>query len=425
MWIGNVFTWSNKRTEDHLARKLDRVLINSGWSDALPGSTVEFLNPMISDHCPSLLEVRQAVPQRKRPFKFFNCWTEHGEYRSKVEAAWSNEFSGTPMFKLVSKLKTLKNLLRNFNNMHFSDISSRVEKARGDLEEVQRKIMRNVADSALVLEEHDKCADYIHLRAAEESFYKQKSKVKLLTLGDHNTAFFHRMAKTRMARNTTRVLVSEEGRELTDPVEIASEVFQFYTKLLGRSDPMVTNGSLQRITQLLKCRIPVEQQSFLISPASAVEVRGALWVMDDELMIFLKGEFSSVQAVLQVFKEFYHLSGLKLNPSKTEMFCAGLPIQIKVSDVIKERGWRWRNKCTRKMGVIKEQASNIQLCERADIIFCYAHARGLYTVTSTWNYIRLKGEEKSRFLWLAPLILRHGFITWLAIRNRLPTLEGC
>lgn len=28
-WIGHFFTWSNKRNDDHILRKLDRVLVNS------------------------------------------------------------------------------------------------------------------------------------------------------------------------------------------------------------------------------------------------------------------------------------------------------------------------------------------------------------------------------------------------------------
>lgn len=40
-----------------VARKLDRVVHNARRPDAFPGSTVEFLNPLIWDHCPSLTRV--------------------------------------------------------------------------------------------------------------------------------------------------------------------------------------------------------------------------------------------------------------------------------------------------------------------------------------------------------------------------------
>lgn len=48
----------------------------------------------------------------------------------------------------------------------------------------------------------------------------------------------------------------------------------------------------------------------------------------NDLMIFWKGDLYSLRSALAVFDNFYRLSGLKLNPLKTEIFCAGMETSL-------------------------------------------------------------------------------------------------
>ena len=66
-------TWSNKSPGDRLiARKLDRVLVNSSWNLIFPDSEAVFLPPGVSDHCPVVVSTRVELHKRKIPFNFFN-----------------------------------------------------------------------------------------------------------------------------------------------------------------------------------------------------------------------------------------------------------------------------------------------------------------------------------------------------------------
>lgn len=44
----------------------------------------------------------------------------------------------------------------------------------------------------------------------------------------------------------------------------------------------------------------------------------------DDLMLFNDGSSSAIQTTIRVLQHFYTLSGLKLNPSKCELFCLGI-----------------------------------------------------------------------------------------------------
>ncbi|XP_044464414.1 uncharacterized protein LOC123194970 [Mangifera indica] len=66
-YMGNHFTWSNSSVgQKRIACKLDRALVNEGWSDVLPDSYAHFLNPSISDHSPYVVNCGGGEERRKR-----------------------------------------------------------------------------------------------------------------------------------------------------------------------------------------------------------------------------------------------------------------------------------------------------------------------------------------------------------------------
>lgn len=68
---GCFFTWSNKRSEGFLTKKLDRVMTNIHWLDAFSDIHSTFLPPKFSDHSTGLLCSRSTLAMKKGSFKFF------------------------------------------------------------------------------------------------------------------------------------------------------------------------------------------------------------------------------------------------------------------------------------------------------------------------------------------------------------------
>jgi hypothetical protein len=53
------------------------------------------------------------------------------------------------------------------------------------------------------------------------------------------------------------------------------------------------------------------------------------FVLCNDLLIFIVADMASITIVKNVLGEFEELSGLKANPSKSTVFCAGVPVDLK------------------------------------------------------------------------------------------------
>jgi hypothetical protein len=233
-FFGCFFTWNNHSEGPRfVARKLDRVLGNEECFCNFGSSNVEFLSSGVSDHSPALISIGSIVSFGPKPFKFYNYWIEHQDFMSWVSSCWNKEFHGVPMFRLYSKLKALKAVMKVENAACFGNLRSRVVEARGKLDLAQKAVLDTRGSAGSLLRERECLHAYVSITKAEEAFLRQKTRVQWLQLGDQNTAFFHRMLKGRQARNYISFLYDEQGNKVADVDHLKGLAEDFYRKLLG------------------------------------------------------------------------------------------------------------------------------------------------------------------------------------------------
>ena len=196
--VGCYYTWTNRREDGvFVMKKLDRVLVNHQWLHLFPQCIVHFLPPGVSDHSMAYISIGERQDFGPKPFKFFNVWTEHNDFLTWIEDAWSADVTGSHMFRLYSKLKAVKAKLKKVNKDLYGCISQKVLIARQKLESVQMRLLQKHGEVELRNTEQIYLHEFSAIQKAEEAFMKQKARNKWLNLGDQNSRFFHCQVKVR------------------------------------------------------------------------------------------------------------------------------------------------------------------------------------------------------------------------------------
>jgi hypothetical protein len=97
---------------------------------------------------------------------------------------------------------------------------------------------------------------------------------------------------------------------------------------------------MEVLTQLFQAKVR-ESNQFKFHPQCAKQKITHLSFADD-LMIFVAADLHSVQLVKDTLDEFKELSGLSVNHSKSEVFCAAVPIalQDQILSILQFRVWK-------------------------------------------------------------------------------------
>lgn len=175
----------------------------------------------------------KADERQKRPFKFFAHLNQHEDFVELLNSCWSSlAFVGTKQLQISKKLKELKGIIKTFSKEHYSQLEKRVEEAFSDLCLAQDTAL---ADPCPLAVEAEKEAHrrWHALARAEDSYLKQRSRVQWSVDGDCNSAFYHRIIKTRQAQNQIICLLDRNGRIIDQLEDIKSHAVDYYSTLLG------------------------------------------------------------------------------------------------------------------------------------------------------------------------------------------------
>ncbi|EFH52051.1 predicted protein [Arabidopsis lyrata subsp. lyrata] len=222
---GLPYTWWNNQEDSPASKKIDHALINHAWATAFSESFADFMEPIQSDHAACFFPC---------PFYAKLC----AQALQVLPACCrSSRLSWFCLSCLDSSLhsRKLKLLLRKLNKRHYSGISERVKAQAAKIANIQRLLLTN-PDAQAAREEHQERAIWQTLISAEKKFFRQKSRVIWLHLGDRNTTFFHKSVIGRAARNHIHFLSDHNDRRIADITEIKSFDASYFEGILGCTD---------------------------------------------------------------------------------------------------------------------------------------------------------------------------------------------
>ncbi|GKA75372.1 hypothetical protein Tco_0781750 [Tanacetum coccineum] len=93
----------------------------------------------------------------------------------------------------------------------------------------------------------------------EEMILYQKAKVKWLSVGDRNNAYFHKTIKSRLHRNRIDAISDDAGNRY-EGVEVADQFVKHFHKFLGESVPV---DQIRNMERLIKCKLNAEEASYM------------------------------------------------------------------------------------------------------------------------------------------------------------------
>lgn len=166
------------------------------------------------------------------------------------------------MFRLTKKLKTLNPPLRSLSKEKLGDLPKKTREAYKSLCEKQKETLENPTREAT--KEETKALKWWQLLAdLEEEFYKQRSKLNWLEVGDGNNKVFHNAAKIREIINSIREIVCSDGSIVSNEEDIKSESVRFFADFLSHK-PLDFEGVSEEILQgLLQFRCSETDQEDL------------------------------------------------------------------------------------------------------------------------------------------------------------------
>ncbi|XP_030449341.2 uncharacterized protein LOC115671829 [Syzygium oleosum] len=243
-YIGHRFSWATSFGVSRKQRKIDRALINDQWLSSFSFSEANFLAQGVSDHTPIIV--------------------------------WDSRIGGTPMYVLYQKLKLLEGRLRQLNRDSFSDISTRTSQARANLTSTQNALALDPLSMDLANLEKEHLQVFSDLRLQEESFFKQKSRIKWLKEGDMNSKYFHHFVNKRQLHNRILSVSDDDGAVLSDPRLIHSHIVSFFETLLKANSPTL-RPTCAEVRAVVDRALSANQILFLSREVTDIEIRNSLF----------------------------------------------------------------------------------------------------------------------------------------------------
>ncbi|KAJ6983819.1 hypothetical protein NC653_026591 [Populus alba x Populus x berolinensis] len=235
--------------------------------NAWPATHATFEPRNISDHSAIVVRLHNLNKQQHSSFKFLNIWAERSDFLATVASSWQEPVFGNPMFQFTTKLRRLKTVLRQLHLHHTSSITHRVTKAKTNWEAAQFYLDQHPTSSTAQSTEREMVAQYMQLCKDEESYFKQKSRVQWLQLGDRNTSFFHKSLLHRQVRKKIHSLQDETDNKSPGPDGYNALFFKKSWEII--KDDFTAAISLDNFSQLSGLHINLDKSSLYLSGIDA------------------------------------------------------------------------------------------------------------------------------------------------------------
>lgn len=172
----------------------------------------------------------------------------------------------------MDRLSSKRRAISEWNKLQQQNSKTLIEQKKCELEDA---LTSPLNDTTLIREINTTLNEaYI----AEEAFWKQRSRLLWLQVGDRNSGFFHAATKNRKRANAFTVLEDTDGNMVYKEKDIAKTVVEYYKNLF-----MSEKGNCaDTVRYALQPLITHEDNEGLIAIPMAAEIKEAIFAVNAE-----------------------------------------------------------------------------------------------------------------------------------------------
>ena len=277
-----IYTWNNRRKGYcYIAERLDRFFLKGELN--MDNLLIAEILPMAgSDHFPVKMEIKEQSKPSRNPFKCEKMWFMDRNFMDQIRDWWQeDQFDGSRMFCLVSKLKNLKQKIINWNKIHFKNIFQEKLDIEAKMSNLNKEIIAKGMNYESFQLEKEYLLKHEEILAKEEIFWRQKSREKWLLEGDRNTKYFHNSTINNRNYINIAKIKNLEGEQTENPIEIAGILTEHFYNTLNNFDSSNKWAQEEMLKHIPKL-ISEEDNKFLNEPISLNEVKTALFSMNPD-----------------------------------------------------------------------------------------------------------------------------------------------
>ncbi|XP_019230357.1 PREDICTED: uncharacterized protein LOC109211289 [Nicotiana attenuata] len=227
--------------------KCDEQLRNLLWDDLRATARFGFTLSDNRDPPNTILKrLDRLVYNAEWYFKFLNFWVEHEENLNVIQQSWLGEDNGT--------------------------------KKTGNGDKKTRRSLPDDNNQGNVLKLSKAKAEFTRFLKLQDSVLRQKARVRWLSEGDENTAFFHGSIRDRRKKLSIMKIKDCNGNWVEGTTEIAAVGVRFFQDLFSADN---TTEDLQALN-IIKKVTNDDDNNFLMSTPSTQEVKDNVLSIDPD-----------------------------------------------------------------------------------------------------------------------------------------------
>lgn len=227
------YTWTIKQ-HPPLLERLDWFFTSMSQTTAYPITLAHPLTLETSYHWPCVTEIKTEI-SKGRVFRFENCWVLQESFMPLVEACSTSSNDLPDQAKnLIAKFKSLRGALRSWEKQlsRLKELIANVKLVLSFMEAIEERRDLSILKWNFKDLINEKLINLLH---QQRFYWRQRSAIKWIKLGDENTSFFHANATIKHRKNLITSLMDFSGNLVHDHNLKANILWRIFRDRLGSS----------------------------------------------------------------------------------------------------------------------------------------------------------------------------------------------